>query len=124
MFTSMFPILSSRDLPRLLQFYVEALDAQETYRFPADGDAFFVSVDVAGQHLGIGFDPEAPAVEAKQRGALCFYAYSCDEAVELLRAAGATVVNEPSDTEWGERVAQVLDPDGNLLHVGQAASAG
>jgi len=122
-FTSMFPILSSPDLPRLLQFYVQALDADETYRFPAEGQAVFVSVDVAGQHLGFGFDPGVPTAGAGQRGALWFYADSCDEAVERLRAAGATVVNEPSDMEWGERLAQVLDPDGNLLHIGQAAPA-
>ena len=121
-FTSMFPILSSPDLPRLLHFYVSALDARETYRFPAEGAPSFVGVDVAGQHLGLGFDGEAPPTGVRQRVALWFYAESCDDAVERLRAAGATVVSEPTDMEWGERVAQVLDPDGNVLHVGQAAT--
>lgn len=121
MFTSMFPILSTQDLPRLQRFYVEALDAQETYRFPAEGQAFFVSVDVAGQHLGLGFDAEAPEGDVRQRAALWFYVDSCDLATARLRGAGATVVTEPTDTEWGERVAEVFDPDGNLLHIGQHA---
>ncbi len=121
MFTSMFPILSSTDLERLRRFYVNALDAEENYRFPAEGEAFFVSLDVAGQHLGLGLDPEAPASGSRQRAALWFYAEDCDLATDRLRAAGATVLNEPTDTEWGERVAEVLDPDGNLLHIGQPA---
>jgi lactoylglutathione lyase len=41
--------------------------------------------------------------------------------VELLRAAGATVTQEPGDQPWGERVARVLDPDGNEVIVGQRA---
>ncbi len=49
------------------------------------------------------------------------YADSCDEAVERLRAAGATVTEEPADQPWGERVARVLDPDGNEVIVGQKA---
>jgi predicted enzyme related to lactoylglutathione lyase len=49
------------------------------------------------------------------------YADSCDEAVERLRAAGATVTEEPADQPWGERVARVLDPDGNEVIVGQRA---
>ena len=49
------------------------------------------------------------------------YADSCDEAVERLRAGGATVTEEPADQPWGERVARVLDPDGNEVIVGQNA---
>lgn len=123
MFTSMFPILSSPDLPRLQHFYVNALDAAPTYRFPDQGVAFFVTLEVAGQRLGIGFDADAPQAGSRQRAALWFYTGDCDLAVERLRAAGARVVEEPTDTDWGERVAQVLDPDGNVLHIGQAAAA-
>jgi len=43
----------------------------------------------------------------------------CDAAVERLRGGGATIVEEPVDQPWGERVARVLDPDGNLVLVGQ-----
>jgi uncharacterized glyoxalase superfamily protein PhnB len=32
-------------------------------------------------------------------------------------------VAEPADMPWGERVAQVRDPDGNLVNLGLAASA-
>ncbi len=119
MFTSMFPILSTPDLPRLLDFYVSALDATVAYAFPDDGDAAFVSVDVAGSHLGLGTDPQVAEADGAQRAALWFYADSCDDAVARLVAHGATVLTGPEDMPWGERVADVRDPDGNLLHIGQ-----
>jgi uncharacterized glyoxalase superfamily protein PhnB len=34
-----------------------------------------------------------------------------------------TIVEEPADQPWGERVARVVDPDGNLVLIGQAAGA-
>jgi predicted enzyme related to lactoylglutathione lyase len=118
-FTSMFPILSSRDLPRLLQFYVGALDAEVVYQFPPEGEAFFVSVDVAGTHLGLGYDEGAAGTEVGQRAALWFYTDSCDQAVARLESAGATVLSTPTDMPWGERVAHLHDPDGNPIHIGQ-----
>lgn len=37
-----------------------------------------------------------------------------DGACETARAAGATIVAEPHETEWGGRVCLFTDPDGNL----------
>jgi len=37
----------------------------------------------------------------------------------ILRDAGVEVGNEPEDMEWGERMASVLDPDGNEIYLGQ-----
>ena len=37
-----------------------------------------------------------------------------DAAHETARAAGATIVAEPHETEWGGRVCLFTDPDGNL----------
>jgi lactoylglutathione lyase len=34
-----------------------------------------------------------------------------------LRSAGVEVVREPEDMEWGERMASVRDPDGNVIFV-------
>ena len=76
-------------------------------------------MNIGGGHLGIALDPEAASGAAGQRFALWVYADSCDEAVDRLRAAGATVTEEPTDQPWGERVARVLDPDGNEVIVGQ-----
>jgi uncharacterized glyoxalase superfamily protein PhnB len=81
----------------------------------------YVALDIGSGHLGIGESPDAQAGAGGQRFSLWVYAESCDEAVERLRAAGADVTQEPADQPWGERVARVLDPDGNQVIVGQRA---
>jgi uncharacterized glyoxalase superfamily protein PhnB len=121
-FTSAFPILSTRDLDGAVGFYRDLLGADVTYEFDGpDGGPAYVVLDLGPSHLGLGRDPAAPA-EPSGRFALWVYAESCDAAIARLRAAGVEVVAEPADQPWGERVAQVLDPDGNLVFVGQPAA--
>jgi lactoylglutathione lyase len=124
MFTSMFPILVTADLRAALGFYRDLLGATVTYEFPGpDGQPGYVGLELGSTHLGIGRDPEA-AGEPNERFSLWVYADDCDAAIERLRAARVTIVSEPADQPWGERVARVLDPDGNMVIVGQSKSAG
>ncbi|QSB12622.1 VOC family protein [Natronosporangium hydrolyticum] len=115
MFTEAFPILTTRDLPRLAAFYQEVLEFAETYRFPAEGDPQYVGLELgAGGQLGVGADAAAP-MGPEQRLDLCVYADDCDAAVARLRSHGATITGEPQDMPWGERAAHAEDPDGNRL---------
>lgn len=118
MFTSMFPILSTPDLPRALGFYRDLLDGTVTYRFPAEGEPGYVGMELGSSHLGIGYDPDAKDGPAGQRVTIWTYAEDCDEAVDRLRAAGVRIIEEPVDQPWGERVARVHDPDGNEVIIG------
>jgi lactoylglutathione lyase len=120
MFMAIFPILITADLGAALGFYRDLLGAKVTYEFPGpDGEPGYVGLELGASHLGIGRDPEA-ASEPSERFSLWVYADDCDAAIERLRVAGVTVVAEPADQPWGERVARVLDPDGNLVIVGQS----
>jgi lactoylglutathione lyase len=119
MFTTIFPILTTTDLTAALGFYRDLLGATVSYEFPGpDGEPGYVGLELGSAHLGIGRDPDAVA-ETSERFALWAYADDCDAAVERMRAAGVQIVEEPVDQPWGERVARVLDPDGNLVYVGQ-----
>ena len=40
-----------------------------------------------------------------------------DETIEGLRAAGATILKEPEDAEWGGRSAYWADPEDNIWEV-------
>ena len=123
MFQEVFPILSTADLPRALRFYQDLLGFKVTYRFPPEGqgEPDYVGLKLDQSELGIGMDPAldgeavAPGSPAARRFALCVYTEDCDAAVERLRAAGTTVLSEPIDQPWGERMAEVADPDGNRL---------
>jgi lactoylglutathione lyase len=121
MFNDAFPILLTPDLPRALGFYRDLLGGEIEFQFPPEGEPGYVGLNIGGGHLGIGRSPDAEAGAGRQRFALWVYADSCDEAIERLRAAGTTVTEEPADQPWGERIARVLDPDGNEVIVGQKA---
>lgn len=123
-YTQIFPILSTADLGRLADFYVTAVDARVSYRFPPDGAPSYVSLDLAAGRLGVASDGAAPGPDAGQRTALWLYVDECDAAFGRLVDAGAAAVAEPADMPWGERVAQVRDPDGNVLHLGEPPADG
>lgn len=119
MFNELFPIVSTPDMQRALAFYRDLLGGEVEYQFPPEGDPGYVGMRIGESHLGIGLAPDAQPGAGGQRFALWVYADSCDEAVERLRAGGATVTEQPADQPWGERVARVLDPDGNEIIIGQ-----
>ena len=50
-----------------------------------------------------------------------FHADDLDRSFEALRAAGAEIVQEPTDQPWGARDGAVRDPSGNLIRIDQAA---
>ncbi|MDQ3553994.1 MAG: VOC family protein [Chloroflexota bacterium] len=123
MFTQIFPIISTADVPRALRFYRDLLGGTVSYQFPApDGEPGYVGIELGSSHLGIGREPpDAPSPEAPSIS-LWIYADDCDAAVERLREADVLIVEEPADQPWGERVARVRDPDGNEVIIGARPS--
>jgi lactoylglutathione lyase len=121
MIESLFPIVTTPDLERALGFYRDVLGGTVVYAFPPEGPPAFVSMDLGTSHLGFGHDP-AVDLAAVQRIALWVYADDCDGVVEAVRGSGGTVLAEPADQPWGERMGIVTDPDGNRVMVGQTLS--
>jgi lactoylglutathione lyase len=123
MFRSVFPIITTSDLGAALGFYRDLLGATVSYEFPGpDGEPAYVGLELGTSHLGIGRDPDASGGPS-ERFSLWVYADDCDAAVERLRSAGVTIMEEPAAQPWGERVARVLDPDGNMVIIGQASAS-
>ena len=110
-----FPIISVRDLGAVRAFY-EQLGFVQTYQFPPDGEPGFVTMERGGSSIGIG----AGGATDDDRFALWVYVDDVDALLERLRGAGAPVVAEPEDQPWGERVAQLRDPNGTLVYLGTA----
>lgn len=52
---------------------------------------------------------------------LFVYVDEVDRLVEEMRADGVTLLREPTDMAWGERVAYVTDPDGNPVALAQSS---
>jgi len=117
---SVFPILSTEDLGVSMGFYGLLLGGEESYRFPNDGQPSFVVLRLGESEIGLAAigdtlhgEPMRPA--SGHRFELCVYVEDVDAAVTAAREAGMRIVAEPSDQVWGERVAYVADPDGNLV---------
>jgi lactoylglutathione lyase len=116
----MFPMLSAADMAASIAFYRDLLGGTEAYRFPED-DPVFVTLRLGESEIGIGGVSDSPLHGQRQRPAaghrveLCVYVEDVDEAVEAARTEGVKVLLEPTDQPFGERVAYVADPDGNLV---------
>lgn len=119
---SAFPIVTTPDLERALGFYRDVLGGVVSFQFPPEGTPDYVGIDLGSSHLGLGCDPGL-AEGPQQRIAIWVYTADCDALVEAARAAGATVLEEPVDQPWGERVARLTDPDGNHVVVGARLGA-
>jgi lactoylglutathione lyase len=122
MFEELFPILSTPNLSRALGFYRDLLDGEVTYQFPPDGEPAYVSMQIGRSQLGIG-NQDQPGVLANDRITLWVYVHDCDAALDRIRAGGVQVVQEPVDQQWGERMATVVDPDGNRVIIASRGTA-
>ena len=124
MFRDAFPIVYTRDLERSLAFYRDALGFMPGYRFPDDGEPQFVVVRLDSLELALSATGDEHRLLRRPVGEeirfeLCVYTDDVEEAVRVLRERGIEVLREPEDMEWGERMAYVVDPDGNPLHIAQ-----
>jgi lactoylglutathione lyase len=115
-FDELFPIVSTPNLARALGFYRDLLGGNVTYRFPSDGDPDYVAVQIGASQLGIALQDQ-PGPTVNDRITLWAYARDCDVALDRLRDSGVHVVQEPAEQPWGERMAIVVDPDGNRVIV-------
>lgn len=114
-----------RDMPTSLAFYrrlgldlPEAADQEPHVELPLPG-GLRLAWDT--QEVIRSFDPEwaAPA-GGGHRVALAFRCADpadVDATFTRLQAAGYAGHHEPWDAVWGQRYAQVLDPDGNVVDV-------
>jgi catechol 2,3-dioxygenase-like lactoylglutathione lyase family enzyme len=127
-----FVIVHDPDLA--LSFYRDALGL-ELRNDVGKGDFRWITVGAASQpgvaivltnYLN-GSPADGDAVAALvAKGALNgvhFHSDDLDASFEQLRAAGAEIVQEPTDQPWGTRDLAVRDPAGNLVRIDQSPTA-
>ncbi|MBB2948797.1 putative enzyme related to lactoylglutathione lyase [Actinoplanes lutulentus] len=114
--TSIQPIAGTPDLPRLRAFYETVLGATQTFRVPEDGPEFYVELRIGATTLGLVHEADT-TIGAPVRIILSADVDDVDALLPAVEAAGGTVPGQPHDMPWGQRVAHVLDPDGNMLNL-------
>ena len=122
MASKLFPMLSCGDLERSTAFYGDLLGGVETYRFPDQGEPAFIALTVGeSSEIGLGGIAAEPLHGRPQRPAsghrveLCVYVDDVDDVFARARAEGFEAIVDPADMPWGERIAWIADPDGNLV---------
>jgi lactoylglutathione lyase len=118
----LFPMLSVEYLDRSLKFYGQLLGGEQSYRYPNEGEPVFVTLAFGESEIGLGQMGAGPALHGQplrpatgHRIELCVYVDDLDARLAGLRAAQVPIWLEPTLQPWGERVAYVGDPDGNLV---------
>jgi len=112
------PILITADLDRLLAFYAGLLGAQESFRYPEDGPVFSVGLALGDSELGLATNAEVHP-GSPGRVLLGIDVPDVDALLERVAALGGHVRGPANDMPWGQRVAHIADPDGNVVNLTQ-----
>ncbi|MQA74708.1 MAG: glyoxalase/bleomycin resistance/dioxygenase family protein [Solirubrobacterales bacterium] len=122
----------AKDVEGVASFYA-GLGFEEHARLPGPGGApGFIGLRRDAAELAVTTEDAPRQLAGVEPGPgprheLFVYVDDVDETVAGLRATGIAVVREPTDMPWGERVAFVTDPEGNLVSLaapGSTATAG
>lgn len=112
-------ILYVEDGERSLHFYRDLL------KLPVKGEhETYIEFDTGSTILAINTKEsvrEITGLTVPDRGAatyeIGFVVEQVQETIDYLRANGVPVVVEPTEKPWGQTVAYVTDPDGNLIEI-------
>ena len=120
-----FPVIWARDVDAVAAFY-EQLGFEEHARLAGpDGAVGFVGLRRGEAELAVTTEDSPRMLAGVEpgpgpRSELFVYVEDVDATVGQLRDIGTTIVREPADMPWGERVAFVNDPEGNLVSLATA----
>ncbi len=113
------PSLTVRDCARALEFYKEALGAEERMRAPGpDGSVWHAEIQIGDSVVMLNDEyPEQGARGPQSLGGspvgMWVYVEDIDAAFEKAVEAGAEVTMPPADMFWGDRMGSVVDPFGH-----------
>lgn len=117
--TNVQPIITTPDLARLRTFYERLLGAVEIRRYPDDGPVFFVGLKLGDSELGL-VNEASTDLSAPQRILLSVDVDDVNGLLDRVEVAGGRVLGPSTDMPWGQRVAHVNDPDGNMVNLTQS----
>jgi lactoylglutathione lyase len=119
----------TRDVKASAAFYEQLLGFARQYQFPPDREEpGYVGMRRDESDLGIVHESSPRELIGQDMGdgprfELFVYVDDVDDTVALMRDASVTILREPEDMPWGERVAYVTDPDGNPVALAAPAQS-
>jgi predicted enzyme related to lactoylglutathione lyase len=112
------PIIVTNDLERLLAFYTGLFGATEVMRFPDDGPVFYVGLALGDSELGLSSDASVVPGDPG-RMLLSIEVPDADALLPRVAELGGEASGPANDMPWGQRVAHIKDPDGNVVNLTQ-----
>jgi PhnB protein len=117
-FRTVTPYLVAEDGLALLEFAKQAFGAEETFRAVGSAGGVHGEVRIGDSMLMMGGGiPGREFRSTPNTHALHIYVEDADAVCEKALAAGATLIDELRDQEYGERSASVKDPAGNYWYI-------
>ncbi len=116
------PVIVTADQDVLLGFYTKLFGAEEIFRVPEEGPAFYLGLRIGDTDLGLVAKAN-PGTGAAARILLSIGVDDVDETLGRVAALGGSVRGGPNDMPWGQRVAHIQDPDGNPVNLTQPIPA-
>jgi lactoylglutathione lyase len=119
-----FPVLRVGRVAATAAFY-ERLGFTRRVTHPDSGEPEFVALRRGDAELALtqrpGGVPQPPSAERHFEIFVFVEPGSLDAVVACLREEGVRVLSEPVRMPWGERVAKVADPEGNVVALASPA---
>jgi catechol 2,3-dioxygenase-like lactoylglutathione lyase family enzyme len=114
------PALTVDDIERSLRFYTDVLGFVVGERWEEGGQLRGVSLKAGACSLGLSQDDWSKGRDRKKGEGIslwCGTAQDIDALAARIKAAGARLAQEPSDSPEGGRMLAVDDPDGFRLRL-------
>lgn len=120
-FGTVTPYLVVGDAPALIDFVTRVFDGEERFRATGSAGGVHAEVRIGDSMMMIGGGAPGLAWRGEPMPS-AFHVYVKDTDAVFARAvqAGATVLGEPADMEYGERSAGVKDASGNCWYIATA----
>ncbi len=110
------PLVVTADLERLRRFCTSLLGTAEHVRYPEEGPLFHVGLRAGDSHLGLSADTGVqPGVPG--RVLLSIEVGDVEALLPRVRELGGEAPGPAHDMPWGQRVAHLEDPDGNVVNL-------
>jgi len=115
------PYLTVADATASLTFYAQAFGFKPGVTISAPDGKVIHAVMHCGRAVAVMFSPEGtwsgtmktPAHSGAENPITMYVRYAeVDALADRARAAGATILTEPTDMFWGDRIARIADLDG------------
>jgi lactoylglutathione lyase len=121
-----FPVLYASDVELIASFY-QRLGFQEQSRVMGDDDEpGYIGLKRGATELAVVTEESPRQLAGVEPGTgprheLFVYVSDLDATLRSLQHADAVVLREPMDMPWGERIAYLRDPEGNIVTLAMAA---